>query len=112
MEWIIRDVIIIFWIHFVADFLLQTNYTSMNKNKNIYTLLLHCFIYFIPLLWFGFTFAIINAGIHFIIDFVTSKINRELYKIGKTKLLLNVIGLDQAIHMTTLVLTYWLIPKG
>jgi hypothetical protein len=33
------NIIIVFWLHFVADFILQTNYMSINKSKSLKVLL-------------------------------------------------------------------------
>lgn len=121
----IYDIILIFWLHFIADFVLQTNYMAMNKSKSNRALLLHCFAYSVPFfVWFiidytlelmllyGLWFIAINTFTHFWIDFVTSRITSKLYEKQKYRLFFNVIGFDQALHMTILVLTYKWLPVG
>jgi hypothetical protein len=116
----IIDIIVILWIHFISDFLLQTSWMAMNKSRNTLALLVHCFVYTIPFicltfdstLSLSFDFVIINGCCHFIIDFITSRFTSKLYKEEKYRAFFSVIGLDQTIHMTILILTYWWIPKG
>ena len=101
----INDIIILIWIHFVADFILQSDKIATNKSKNNIILLKHCIIYSIPMLWFGLYFSIINGILHFITDYFTSRLCSHLHKKQERHWFFVVIGLDQAIHMTTLILT-------
>ncbi len=96
----------IIWLHFIADFILQSSYMAMNKSKNIFVLLYHCSVYTIPFLIFGYKYALINGCLHFLIDIWTSKTTSYLYSIKKIHWFFVVIGLDQALHMTFLFLTY------
>lgn len=99
------DIITLFWLHFIGDFLFQSTYMSTNKSKNVNTLTKHCLVYSLPFLWFGWKYAFLAGLLHFPVDFITSKITSRLYKKEKHHWFFVVIGFDQAIHMTILVLT-------
>ena len=47
------DIIVILWLHFAADFILQTDYVACNKSKNNKILALHAAIYTVPLVLYG-----------------------------------------------------------
>ncbi len=99
------DIIILIWIHFIADFILQSDKMATNKSKSNKYLAVHCLIYSLPLLWFGWLFALVNGTAHFITDWITSRATTNLHQKGERHRFFVVVGLDQAIHMTTLVLT-------
>jgi hypothetical protein len=102
----LQIILAIIWLHFIADFLLQTDYMALNKCKSISALSFHCIVYSIPFLAFGPEYALLAGMFHFPVDFVTSKITAKLYEQQRIGLFFKVIGLDQAIHMTVLVLTF------
>jgi len=101
----ITTLIVIFWLHFIADFILQTDEMALNKSKSFKWLSLHALTYGIPFLLFGWKYAIINSAAHWLVDCVTSRITAYLWSKGERHWFFVVIGLDQAIHMTILVLT-------
>lgn len=102
----LQIILSIIWLHFIADFILQSNYMALNKSKSVMALSYHCIVYSVPFLVFGPEYALLAGVFHFPIDFITSKITAKLYEQQRIGLFFKVIGLDQAIHMTVLVLTY------
>jgi hypothetical protein len=107
----IYDILTLVWLHFIADFLLQTDKVAIGKSKSNKVLAYHCAIYAIPLLWFGPLFAGINGVLHFLTDWITSRWCSKLYREEKRHWFFVVIGLDQALHLTALILTYSLIGE-
>jgi hypothetical protein len=93
--------------HFVADFILQSDDMAKNKSKSNKWLSMHIAAYTVPFFWFGWKFALINGAAHFVTDWFTSRASSKLWNNGKVHWFFVVIGFDQAIHMTTLFLTYY-----
>jgi uncharacterized membrane protein YedE/YeeE len=114
------DVILILFIHFVADFLLQSREMATNKSKSLYWLSAHVIVYsvitgigwsiFINPPSFGFDPFLFIVGLtfitHWVTDFCTSKLTTYFYTKEKYFEFFGVIGLDQLIHTITLLLTY------
>ena len=98
-------IIAIIWIHFVADFILQSNHIATNKSKYIMCLVEHCCIYALPFFILGIKYALMNSLLHFVIDFSTSRIATYYYGRNRRRAFFITIGCDQAIHMTCLILT-------
>ena len=94
------------WIHFIADFMMQSDRIALNKSKSNLILLQHVVIYGIFLLPFGLLFALVNIVLHFITDYCTSRATSALWKNNQRHWFFVVIGLDQAIHMTCLFVSY------
>lgn len=103
------NILIVIWLHFFSDFILQWDYMSRQKSKSSAWLGLHILIYSIPMLWFGWKFALVNGLAHFVTDWFSSRATSKLYSMGQIHWFFVVIGLDQAIHLTTLIWTLdWL----
>lgn len=114
-------IVTIFWAHFFADFVAQTNKMALNKSKSNKWLAIHCLAYTtVLLLYTCFIFAllyptfslltcmywaIINGIVHFMIDYCTSRGTSYLWKKNEMHWFFTLIGLDQAVHMTVLILT-------
>lgn len=111
------DIIIILllvWTHFVADFILQTHTMAVNKSTSnkwlashvgVYTLVFILVSLLSPILTIWY--ALINGIIHFATDYVTSRITSRLWRENRVHDFFVVIGLDQALHMTAMILTYY-----
>ena len=105
-------------IHWLGDFIFQTQKMAMNKSKNIYWLITHVVVYtftFFIALVFLFDFAMVIAFCfftffaHLATDYVTSrwtsKFNKEKKYYGFPAFF-SVIGLDQFLHQGQLILYY------
>lgn len=99
----------IIWLHFLGDFVLQTDEMAMNKSKSNRWLSLHVFVYLAPMMILGLKFAFVNAIFHWLVDWVTSRMTSKLWAQKRQHEFFVVIGLDQAIHLTTLIFTISLI---
>lgn len=104
--------------HFVADFILQTEWQATNKSKNNDALFQHVMTYTLGLAagsglifgvgpaWVGFVLA--NALLHFATDYVTSRFTARFFGRKDYHNGFVVIGLDQWIHQATLAATMWI----
>jgi hypothetical protein len=99
-------ILVLVWIHFVADFALQTDKMATGKSTSNRWLAIHVLIYALPFLFFGWKFALVTGLFHWATDYVTSRGTTFLWKRGKRHWFFTLIGFDQAIHMTTLLLTF------
>ena len=93
-------------IHFLADFVMQTDWMAINKSKSWSALFAHCCVYAAVFLWFGPAFAAITFVTHFATDAITSRITSLLWHKNERHWFFVVIGADQLIHYVTLALTY------
>jgi len=126
------DILIIFCLHFVGDFLLQSRSMGRNKGKSILWLFAHVFVYTTFLYWgwssfIGFSeyslyvmFGVYHLIFitHFLTDLITSKISGYAYlkctdnnlskklKYRWEHMFWSIIGLDQLIHIISLILIY------
>ena len=105
----LKTIIIILIIHFIADFVLQSSWMAQNKSKSNIALLTHVLVYMVPFLLIGFWYALLNAFLHFIIDYNTSRLTSKLWAEGKVHWFFVVIGLDQTLHFICLFSTYILL---
>lgn len=93
------------WVHWLADFVLQTDKQATQKSSSNYWLAKHVAVYTVCLMPFGILFALSNGALHFCIDWMTSRAARELLRQERRKAFFIVIGWDQAVHMTCLYVT-------
>ena len=98
-------VVLVFWVHFISDFVLQTDEMAKNKSTSNKWLTEHVKIYTIVMFGFGPVYAIVNGILHWITDYFSSRASSKIWKDGRVHDFFVVIGIDQAIHMTCLVLT-------
>jgi hypothetical protein len=102
--------------HWVGDFVLQTNFQASNKNKRLDALSLHVATYTATLfvaavILFGLTsaitFVVVNAALHFMTDYITSRISSKFWAKQDWHRFFATIGFDQLIHQATLAFTLW-----
>jgi len=113
--------IAILFIHWVGDYLLQTNEIAAKKSKSIRWLTLHVLLYTIALLIGVFIltyvgvisltnillFVGVNGALHWITDLITSRIGHRIAHKPRPYYLL--IGFDQFLHAAALLSTLqWL----
>lgn len=101
----IKLLLLIIWIHFLSDFLFQSDYIANSKSTNTDCLLTHSTIYSVLFLILGLEYAIINGLLHFVVDLFTSRLTSYFHMKGNRRWFFITIGCDQAIHMTCLILT-------
>lgn len=122
--WVVLSIL---GIHWVADFILQTDKQAKGKSKNWSDLLNHtvnytlCFviIYFIyhysnKTTGYGFNesmlwFFPITFICHTATDYFTSRINSQLWKQQRNHAFFVSVGFDQLCHFVQLLLTYQLL---
>lgn len=91
-------------LHFIADFIFQSDWMAINKSKKTEVLLAHAGVYSLFFAGFGFKFWIITFLSHMLTDAITSRITSYLYPRSRHYFFV-AIGADQLIHYTTLILT-------
>jgi hypothetical protein len=109
-----------FFLHWIGDFVCQPRWVAENKSKNFFALLLHGLIYttilaggtilVVPnstplyqdpwMMWLG-----MNAILHLIVDFFTSKVTAQMWEAKKIYGFFTVVGLDQFLHAASLIAT-------
>lgn len=100
------EILWLVWIHFCADFVLQSDAMAKGKSKDSRWLALHVGIYALCFIYLGWVFAAITFVAHFWTDYVSSRITSRLWAAKETHWFFAVIGADQALHMTQLLVTY------
>jgi len=102
--------------HFIADFLLQSRQMANNKSTSIKELSKHVLVYAMAStvlyiivsmdpMSIGY-FFLITFATHWITDYFTSKWFSSLWAKDKEWKAIAIVGLDQFIHVSTLLLTY------
>lgn len=96
---------LVVWLHFISDFIFQTDKMAKGKSSSTYWLGVHVMVYSLPFLILGWKYAVVNGLAHFFVDFVTSRASKVQWHKGNVHNFFVVIGLDQALHMTILIKT-------
>ena len=97
--------------------MLQTHWMAQNKSKSNRALMAHVAVYTACLFVFGpfifptvsvtsaMTWIALNAGAHFVTDYLTSRWTSQLWKEQRMHEFFTIVGLDQLIHYATLLLS-------
>lgn len=89
-------------VHFLADFIFQSDEMANNKSKSIRWLSYHTLVYTFCMLLFGYKFALLAGLSHFMVDYITSKCTSYLWLKGDKHNFFVVIGFDQFLHTVIL----------
>ena len=118
---------IIIFIHWISDFVLQTDWQAQNKSKSNFALLSHTsnysLVWLLPMclvfgkmkegattewiIWSTFYFSMITFVVHTITDYFTSRLNSKLWSASKVHYFFVSVGFDQVLHYGQLFLTYY-----
>lgn len=93
------------FVHFIADFVLQSDWMAINKSKRWDALAVHCLVYAACWLWLDPRFVALTFALHFVTDAVTSRITSYLWKREQRHWFFVVIGFDQVLHYVALAAT-------
>lgn len=66
-------------LHFVGDFVLQSDWMAQNKSKRWDALAFHCAVYSACFIGFGLAFSAALFVLHFITDAITSRMTSRLW---------------------------------
>lgn len=114
---VVTSYVLLLAVHWLGDFVLQTDWQAKNKSKSNEALLQHiinysfCLYLFTPIIFFLGTFRawagflLINSALHFVTDYFTSRLNSHLWAKGDVHNFFVSVGFDQFIHQVTLAVT-------
>ena len=116
------------FIHWVADFVLQTDKQAKGKSKNWGDLIEHTWTYSMVWMAVGIfyilfhldtyeqwdltCFVLITFVFHTITDYFTSRLNSKLWGEGKVHNFFVSVGFDQWLHYVQLFLTFYLLTNS
>lgn len=120
----IQIILGLIFIHWIADFVCQTDEQAKGKSTSWYHLLDHTFYYSLifgvsTLLYWTFTkssaiimlFPLITLICHTATDFYTSRVNSMYHKENKIHEFFVSVGFDQVLHYFQLILTFYFLTK-
>lgn len=112
--------ILLLTIHYLGDFVLQSDYMAINKSKSMKALLTHTGIYSLCFLLVAFlilspiqaiAFFVATFWIHTAQDYITSRISAKLYREERRHDFFLCIGFDQLLHFVQLFMTYQILTN-
>ena len=100
------NIITLIWIHWFADFILQSDVVAKGKSDSYRLLAWHGVVYMFPfVIAFGWPFAVVSGILHICVDSITSLLTAYIYPRSRHWFFV-MIGLDQAIHITLLLIVF------
>lgn len=112
----ISIIMLLFVLHFVGDFILQSDKMAQNKSTSLKWLSIHSAAYIVPFalvlpfcnaMEYLIPFLVANVLLHGLVDSITSKITSKLWKEEKIHWFFTTIGYDQMTHALLLLGTYY-----
>jgi hypothetical protein len=118
----------VFFVHWFADFVLQTDWQAKNKSKDNKALLSHTLTYssvwlgvslvfglvtmpWLSAIWFAIWFTLVTFVAHTITDYFTSRLNTKLWTKGDVHNFFVSVGFDQVLHYAQLYITLYLLTR-
>lgn len=111
-------VLFILFIHWVADFLCQTDHQAQNKSKDNEALTQHILTYtaiwivpsiiLVGVVWAS-VFLAVTFICHWLTDYCTSRVNSKLWADKNVHWFFVSVGFDQLLHYAQLFITYQLL---
>lgn len=111
MDISLLTIILLIWTHTIFDVVWQPDIITENKNESNRFLLKHVIIYSTPFAFFGIWYAIVNGILHFIVDWVTSRVASALWEHQKVHLYFIARVIDHAFHFSCLFITYYFLAS-
>ncbi len=120
----LQFVIVILFLHWLADFVCQSDWMAKGKSSSEIVLSVHILVYSLVMViglnifqaWLRFpatlnehvetavwSFCILNGLLHWITDWFTSRATKRLWAAQQVHWFFVVIGFDQFIHLTCLL---------
>lgn len=103
--------------HWMADFVFQSHYMASNKSKCNFIMTTHVAVY-AGVMWLAACalagkvvpgeFALFLFVTHWLTDYVTSRLTSRLWAKSDWHNFFVIVGLDQALHHTQILIAMWL----
>jgi hypothetical protein len=107
--------LVVLLVHWLADFIVQTNWQALNKSENNWALSYHVASYTVCLVIMSAFFptipwwwVLINGLVHWPVDWCTSRWSASLFHRQKRREMFIVIGFDQFLHQLALGVTLFI----
>jgi hypothetical protein len=98
-------------VHFMADFVFQTDWMALNKSKRFDALFVHTSAYGLSFILWGWRFALLTFVLHTMQDAITSRMTAALWQRGARHWFFVIIGLDQLLHAYALAFAWWVLLR-